>query len=220
MILLSFLIKKFEFIRPLLHDMRVLLHYTNSKVTDEKIDDKSKAQGEDQRQSLANIQIYLKNLKEIANNLLSVAEKKNNPDNSENGDGESDANDGFMRNFRTEDKRDEETKKKDDDAARQADEIRRKMEVFMILWLRQIVIYNTHYVLHLAVTNSNLSSILDVRPSIVKATSIKYALVSLMNPRMQSLQQVNNFKSMKRILDNNVTYFFQNFISTKERALI
>jgi len=90
----------------------------------------------------------------------------------------------------------------------------------MILWLRQIVIYNTHYVLHLAVTNLNMMSILDVRPSIVKATSIKYSLVSLMNPRLQTIQQLNNFKSMKRVLDNIVTYFFQNFFSVRERAMV
>ena len=62
------------------------------------------------------------------------------------------------------------------------------MKVFLIMWLRQIVIYNTHYVLHLAITNSTIASILDLKPSIVKAKSIKYALVSLINPRMHSQQ--------------------------------
>ena len=100
------------------------------------------------------------------------------------------------------------------------DKLNKKMRVFLIMWLQQIVIYNAHYVLHLAITNSNIASILDLKPSIVKATSIKYALVSLINPRMHSQQQVNNFKSMKRILDNNLTYFFENFLTSKERAYI
>ena len=170
------------------------------------------------KNSLANIQIYLKNLKEVANAMLHHAIKKLSSKLVLNDSDDSDFE--FKKNIKTENKKDEETKKKEDEELKQQEELNKKMRVFLIMWLRQIVIYNTHYVLHLAVTNSNIASILDVKPSIVKATSIKYALVSLMNPRMQSQQQVNNFKSMKRILDNNLTYFFENFLSSKERAYV
>lgn len=126
----------------------------------------------------------------------------------------------FKKNFKTENSKTEEAKKKEEEDQKQQEDLNKKMRMFLIMWLRQIVIYDTHYVLHLAVINSNIGSILDLKPSIVKATSIKYALVSLLNPRMQAQQQVNNFKSMKRILDNNLTYFFENFLSAKERAYV
>ena len=102
---------------------------------------------------------------------------------------------------------------------KQKREMSKKFNVFMILWLRQIVVYNTYFVFHLKLTDSYMDSILDIRPSIVKATSIKYALVSLLNPRMRSAKQLRNINSMRRILDNNLTYFFENFLSWKERAL-
>jgi hypothetical protein len=41
-----------------------------------------------------------------------------------------------------------------------------------------------------------------------------------MNPRLQAFKQTNNFKSMKRVLDNIVTYFFQNFLTLKDRGMI
>ena len=217
MILLAYLIKKFEYIRPLLHDMRVMLHYKDNS-TGEIKKSKSIDGNEDKRHSLANIQIYLKNLKEVANTMLHHAIKKVSSKVVINDSDDSD--DGFMKNFKTEVKKDEESKKKEEEENKIQEELNKKMRVFLIMWLRQIVIYNTHYVLHLAITNSNIASILDLKPSIVKATSIKYALVSLINPRMHSQQQVNNFKSMKRILDNNLTYFFENFLTSKERAYI
>ena len=135
---------------------------------------------------------------------------------------EEDANDPFLRNFRrnNEDEELKEKRKKMEEYEKSSEELRRKMKQFLTLWLRQIVIYSTHYVLHLSMTNHNMTSLLDVKPSIVKATNIKYALLSLMNPRLQSFHQVNNFKSMKRILDNIVTYFFQNFMTVKERGLV
>lgn len=226
MILLSFLIKKFEYIRPLLNDLRILMTQTNEKATGSFSGDKPNGIFDNNIQSLANIQIYLKNLKEIANSLLSKVEAAQrgptrpiNPDYSD----DEDANDPFLRNFRSEPDLTDETKeklKKQAEVSKAKEEVQRKMDQFMILWMRQIVIYNTHYVLHLALTNSNMTSILDVRPSIIKASNIRYALLSLMNPRLQSIHQVNNFKSMKRVLDNIVTYFFHNFITTPERALI
>jgi len=222
MILLSFLIKKFEYIRPLLNDLRKLVNYTNERALGKKRTSETSNTFIDSLKSIANIQIYLKNIKEISQTLLSQAKnkKKDKVFNSEYSD-EEDANDPFLRNFRNNE--DEEMKEKQQmnkDYQKSSEEFKKKMNQFLILWLRQIVIYNTHYVLHLSMTTHNLVSILDVKPSIVKATNIKYALLSLMNPRLQSYHQVNNFKSMKRILDNIVTYFFQNFLTVKERGLI
>lgn len=221
MILLSFLIKKFEYIRPLLTNLQSLIKLANLQATDSD-NLRTGLNIQDKLQSLANIQIYLKSLKDITNGLLSKAEGKDKINDGNNSDSSED--DPFLKNMRIqqEDKSDEAKQKQklEEEAKAKSDETQRKLDQFMILWLRQIVIYNTHYVLHLAVTNLNMMSILDVRPSIVKATSIKYSLVSLMNPRLQTIQQLNNFKSMKRVLDNIVTYFFQNFFSVRERAMV
>lgn len=217
MILLSFLIKKFEYIRPLLFDLRKLMNYTNNRAIGKEIIDDGETSIYN-LQSLANIQIYLKNIKEISHSLLvksghgkGTSDKVLNPEYSD----EEDANDPYLRDFR---KPEEEEKK--EEVKTTPDDKKKKMKQFLVLWFRQIVIYNTYYVLHLSMTNHNMTSILDVKPSIVKATNIKYALTSLMNPRLQSYQQVNNFKSMKRILDNIVTYFFQNFLSVEQRYLV
>lgn len=224
MILLSFLIKKFEYIRPLLNDLRNLMTYASEKALGTVKKDDEHCSFTNNLQALANIQIYLKNLKEISNSLLSKAKKKGDDDkilNPEYSD-EDDANDPFLRNFKTTNDDDELTKKKkvEEERLETAEKLQKKFDEFMILWLRQIVIYNTHYVLHLALANQNMMSTLDVKPSIVKACNIKYALISLINPRLQAFQQVNNFKSMKRVLDNIVSYFFQNFLSLKERGMI
>lgn len=224
MILLSFLIKKFEFIRPLLHDLRALLHKANEQASEEYVESDSTKEADDKRQSLANIQIYLKNLKEIAISMLYQAEGRSlKPKVKDEDESSDDADDPFLRNFRQNDadtEEEKEKKKKDEEQKKKDESEKKRLELFLILWLRQIVIYNCHYVLHLALINENMTTILDVRPSIVKATSIKYSLISLMNPRLQAFQQVNNIKSMKRVIDNTVTYFFQNFISTKERAMV
>jgi len=224
MLLLSYLIKKFEYIRPLLHDLREMLYYAKEQAAEEYVEEISNKQADDKRQSLANIQIYLKNLKEISNSLLLKLEGKTNKKQRNLDDSDSDdPNDPFLKNFRdpnNDTAEAKEKKKKEEEFMKQEESLRRKMEMFLILWLRQIVIYNTHYVLYLAYANGNMSNIIDVRPSIVKAASIKYALVSLMNPRLQAFQQVNNFKSMKRILDKIVTHFFKTFISTKEKSMI
>ena len=220
MVLLSFLIKKFEYIRPLLDDLLKFVKFTENQATSTNQGEENiiKVSG-DKLQSLAKIQIYLKNLKEIASTLLSKATKqdKQKDVNSEDSD-----DDPFLRNFKINDDTEEAKQKKAQEAANEnsAEALQKKMDQFLILWLRQIVIYNTHYVLHHALANSNLTSILDVRPSVIKATNIRYALLSLMNPRLQSVQQIDNFKSMKKVLDNVVTYFFQNFLSVKERALV
>jgi hypothetical protein len=223
MVLLSFLIKKFEYIRPLLKDLRDLMNNTHQKVNGSAYNIETENIMGDNLRSLANIQIYLKNLKEITNAKLSSVKRnqgKNDVLNPEYSD-EEDANDPFLRNFKQEeDDEMKQKKKKEEESQKSQETLLRKMDEFLILWMRQIVIYNTHFVLHLALTSNNVASILDIKPSIVKATNIKYALTSLMNPRLQSYQQVNNFKSMKRILDSIVTYFFQNFISVKERGLI
>lgn len=220
MILLSFLIKKFEYIRPLLHNLQQLIKYANEKATGEKVE-RATPNADDKLQSLASIQIYLKSLKDISNSLLSKAIEKQNPDDSKS---DSSDDDPFLKNLMIQAQdNSEEAKKKmqaEEEEKMAMEKSQRKLDQFMILWLRQIVIYNTHYVLHLAMTNSNMMSLLDVRPSIVKATNIRYALISLMNPRLQSLQQVNNFKSMKRVLDNIITYFFQNFLTPLERSKI
>ena len=223
MILLSFLIKKFEYIRPLLFDLRKLMNYTNDRAIGKEMVGNEKENSIYNLQSLANIQIYLKNLKDISQNLLAKSSKnagKEDVLNPEYSD-EDDANDPYLRDFRN--KEEEEKKKKEEESKEPSTsptDNRSKMKQFLILWLRQIVIYNTYYVLHLSMANHNMTSILDIKPSIVKATSIKYALLSLMNPRLQSYQQVNNFKSMKRILDNIVTYFFQNFLTVNQRYLV
>lgn len=223
MILLSYLIKKFEYIRPLLDDLRTLVRNTDEKATGIINEDGFSKMIGGKLQSLANIQIYLKNLKEIACSQLAKAIKRDNPVqniNLDDSDAE-DANDPFLKNFREEETDEmKERKRKEEEFKKSQEELQRKMDQFMVLWLRQIVIYNTHFLLHTFVTSSNMSSLLDVRPSIVKATNIKYALISLMNPRLQSLQQVDNFKSMKRILDNIVTYFFRSFLSVKERSMV
>jgi hypothetical protein len=224
MILLSFLIKKFEYIRPLLNDLRNLMNYTSDKAMGKNTSDTSHSIFTDNLQALANIQIYLKNLKEISNTLLKNAYQKNADDkilNPEYSD-EEDANDPFLRNFKNNDTQDDSSllKKNEEERTNNAENQQKRFDEFLILWLRQIVIYNTHYVLHLAMANQNMMSTLDVKPSIVKASNIKYALLSLMYPRLQAFHQVNNFKSMKRILDNIVSYFFQNFMSLKERGMV
>jgi hypothetical protein len=220
MILLSFLIKKFEYIRPLLNNLQQLIKYANEKATGED-HEKPSPKIDDKLQSLASIQIYLKSLKDISNSLLNKAIEKQLPDDSKS---DSSDDDPFLKNLMIQAQdNSEEAKKKmqvEEEEKNAKEKSQRKLDQFMILWLRQIVIYNTHYVLHLAMTNSNMTSLLDVRPSIVKATNIRYALISLMNPRLQSLQQVNNFKSMKRVLDNIITYFFQNFLTPLERSKI
>ena len=222
MILLSYLIKKFEFIRPLLYDLRSLLFSGNETATDDMVYIDSQKEADKNRQSLANIQIYLKNLKEIATSLLSKAESKE--EKKQKLEDESDSDDDlFMKNFKKHDSDDDEykeKKRKEEERIKRNEEQKIRIEEFMIIWLRQVIIYNTHFILNTALANQNMMSILDVRPSIIKATSIKYSLVSLINPRLQALQQVNNFKSMKRVIDNIATYFFQNFISTSERAMI
>ena len=76
MISLSYLIKKLEFIRPLLNDLRTLLHSGNETATNELYFKDSQKEADENRQSLANIQIYLKNLKEIAPFSLAKAESK------------------------------------------------------------------------------------------------------------------------------------------------
>lgn len=224
MILLSFLIKKFEFIRPLLNDLKGLFHYAHDIATDEDAIKDFDLEADQKRQSLANIQIYLKNLKEIASTMLhkssSMEMKAQNKDHFS----DSDSDDEFLaKNFNQKDTgldEDKEKQKKEAERMKIEEEKKNKLELFLIIWLRQIVIYNTHYVLHLALTNENMMSLLDVRPSIVKATNIKYALISLINPRLQAFTQVNNFKSMKRTLDNIVTYFFQNFLASSDRSNI
>ena len=222
MILLSYLIKKFEFIRPLLNDLRTLLHSGNETATNELYFRDSQKEANEKRQSLANIQIYLKNLKEIATSSLAKAEKKEEKKQKLEDDSDSD-DDLFMKNFKKHDSDDDEykeKKRKEEERIKRDEEQKIRIEEFLIIWLRQVIIYNTHFVLNHALTNQNMMDLLDVRPSIIKATSIKYSLVSLINPRLQALQQVNNFKSMKRVIDNIATYFFHNFVSTSERAMV
>jgi len=41
-----------------------------------------------------------------------------------------------------------------------------------------------------------------------------------MNPNLISQEMVQNFKSVSRITENVITYYFENFLSTHERGII
>jgi len=41
-----------------------------------------------------------------------------------------------------------------------------------------------------------------------------------MNPSLISSDMVNNFKSLNRILENVITYYFENFLSAHERSIV
>ena len=171
----------------------------------------------DDRNSLVRIKLYLKRLKKIAY-LMFIAAKNKKLTKKISEVKDTDSDDQFYHKIKKEEKKEE--IKFIEEEQKQRDEMKRKTNVFMILWLRQIVIYNTYYVFHQKLTDLYIDSILDIRPSIVKATSIKYALISLLNPRLRSAKQLQNLNNMRRILDNNLTYFFENFLSCNERSLI
>lgn len=210
--------KKFEYIRSLLIDINSILDMKNIQANEIKKTKSFSSFKDNSKNSLTNIKTYLKNLKKIANIMFIAAKNKQKANLNKVEDLDSDNEDLFIHKQKK-----EELKEQDIELAiekqKQKREMSRKFNVFMILWLRQIVVYNTYFVFHLKLTDSYMDSILDIRPSIVKATSIKYALVSLLNPRMRSAKQLRNINSMRRILDNNLTYFFENFLSCKERAL-
>ena len=41
-----------------------------------------------------------------------------------------------------------------------------------------------------------------------------------MNPSLISSDMINNFKSLNRIIENVITYYFENFLSAQERSIV
>lgn len=42
----------------------------------------------------------------------------------------------------------------------------------------------------------------------------------IMNPSLISSDMINNFKSLNRIIENVITYYFENFLSAQERSIV
>lgn len=95
-----------------------------------------------------------------------------------------------------------------------------KIDQFLTLWLQYIVIYNSHFVFHENLINKQVSQLIDIQPSIIKSKSIPQSLVTLINPRISSVNMVGNFKSLKRVMENITSYFFENFLTVAQRGII
>ena len=61
---------------------------------------------------------------------------------------------------------------------------------------------------------------IDIRPSIISSNSIPEALVALINPRLSSNLVVNNFKSMKRVIENVTIYYCDMFLNISDRGVM
>lgn len=67
---------------------------------------------------------------------------------------------------------------------------------------------------------TQIRSLIDLRPSIIKTRPWTEAIEIIMNPRLISGDMLKKFNNMHRILENVTTYCFENFLNLQEREII
>lgn len=67
---------------------------------------------------------------------------------------------------------------------------------------------------------THIRSLVDLRPSIIKTRPLNEAIEVIMNPRMSSGEILKKFNNMQRILENVITYMFENILNIQEREAI
>lgn len=74
--------------------------------------------------------------------------------------------------------------------------------------------------MRLSYENSDITSLIDLRPSLINTLPINIAVEHILNPRISSTELMKKFLNMDRILENVTTYFFENFLNLAERTII
>eukprot|EP00347_Sterkiella_histriomuscorum_P004436 403360465 len=95
-----------------------------------------------------------------------------------------------------------------------------KVNQFILLWLRFIISHNMFQLVDYQFEKSQIRSLIDLRPSIIKTRPLNEAIEIILNPRLMSGEMLKKFNNMHRILENVTTYYFENLLNLQEREII
>mmetsp|Transcript_35240 Transcript_35240/g.26286 ORF Transcript_35240/g.26286 Transcript_35240/m.26286 type:complete len:94 (-) Transcript_35240:1464-1745(-) len=83
-----------------------------------------------------------------------------------------------------------------------------------------MVAYNTSFILKSSSQELNMQNLINIRPTIVQERSIKEVACSLINQRLNFHELLKKMQNMFRILENVTSYYFEQFLSMKERKML